>query len=78
MDILPADVLDIIETAFKVLFLTIGGMVILISFFQTKEARKMEKKLRIALPGSVGLAISVQLVLSAVFLFIVMAFLLFP
>lgn len=69
MDILPADALNVVSSAFKILFFITAGIIVLISYFQAKEARKMESKLKISLPGSVNLAISLQLGLSFVALF---------
>ena len=76
MDILPTEVLTVVTTAFKVLFVIVAGVVVLVSYFQAKEARKMEQKLRIALPGSVGLSMSVQLMLSLSYLILATLFLL--
>lgn len=76
MDILPTEVLTTVAMAFKVFFIIIAGIIVLIGYFQAKEAHKMESKLRIVLPGSVGLAISVHLILSVIFLFIGAVFIL--
>lgn len=69
MDILPTETVQVITISFKALFVVIGALVVLVNYFHSKEAVKMERKLSIALPGSVHLAMSAQLVLSLIFLF---------
>ncbi len=76
MDILPTNSINIITIAFKVLFVIAGCMIVAVNYLHTKEARKMESKLSIALPGSVHLAMSMQLLLSILFLFVTTIFLL--
>lgn len=75
--IIPTETLASITAVFKVLFFAGAGIMMLISYFHIKEARKMENKLKVVLPGSVSLAMSIQLILSIVLLFLSTAVLLF-
>lgn len=69
MAILPTEAVRVITLSFKALFVVAGGIIVIINYFHNKEAIKMERKLSISLPGSVHLAMSLQLLLSIVFLF---------
>lgn len=77
MDILPTNIIPVIENSFKILVVVVGGVVVAINYFHTKEAKKMERKLNIALPGSVHLALSLQMLFSISFIFIATFFFLF-
>lgn len=68
MDILPGNVLGTTAFVLKVLFLAAAGFLVLLSYFEAKEAQKMERKLSIAMPGVVTFAISLQFVVSIIFL----------
>lgn len=70
MDILPTNILSPIVISVKILIITIGCAIAILNYFHQKEAKKMEKKLRIGLPGSVSLAMTAQTGLSVIFLFI--------
>jgi hypothetical protein len=63
-----------IETSFKILVLIVGSVVVAINYFHTKEAKKMERKLNIALPGSVHLAMSLQMFFSISFIILATLF----
>ncbi|MDO8269425.1 MAG: hypothetical protein Q7T54_02005 [Candidatus Levybacteria bacterium] len=69
MELLSTETLNIIATFFKVFYLFAAGLMVVVSYFQMKEAQKMENKLQIALPGSVDFAMSAQLIFSILFLF---------
>ena len=69
MDLLPTETLKVIVLSFKTLFLIMGVILVLINYFHSKEAKKMERKLSVGLPGSVTLAMSLQLLFSVAFLF---------
>lgn len=73
---MPTNATQMITIAFKVLFVIAGGMIVVVNYLHTKEARKMERKLSVSLPGSVHLAMSLQLLLSVLFLFVMTLFLL--
>jgi uncharacterized membrane protein YidH (DUF202 family) len=75
MDIIPTDALKIAETGIKIFFVLAAGVIITLNYFHTKEAKKMERKLDVALPGSIHLAMSVQFLLTIIFLFLATAFL---
>lgn len=77
MDILQPSTLNAVTLAFKVLFFIAGSLILLINYFQSKEAAKMERKLNIALPGSMQFAISFQLLASIIFVFASIFILLF-
>lgn len=68
MDILPDDVLKMVIVSFKILLAFVASLVTLVSYFQAKEARKMEHKLQIAIPGSISIAMSMHFAVSLVFL----------
>lgn len=69
MDILPINVTMIFIPILKFIVVIAAVGVVLINYFHSKEAMKMEKKLEVLLPGSIHLAISIQLFLSILFLF---------
>lgn len=69
MDILPTETVHVITLSFKLFFVVAGGIMVLVNYIHSKEANKMERKLSIALPGSVHLAMYLQLLLSCGFLF---------
>lgn len=75
MDILPTNSLSVITIAFRVLFVISGIIIVVVNYLHVKEAKKMEDKLSISLPGSIQLAMSMQLILSIIFLFATTAFL---
>lgn len=68
MDILPEDILKIVALSFKILLVLGASAIAIVSYFQAKEARKMERKLQIAIPGSVSIAMSMHFVVSLIFL----------
>lgn len=70
MDILSTETIGVIVSFFKVTFIFFGAILVIVKFFYTKETRKMEKKLQIYLPGSVQLAMAVELSLAILFLFV--------
>lgn len=69
MDILPINIANTVLFILKLLLILTAAIIAAISYFHNKEARKMEGKLRVALPGSVQLVMSMQLIFSIVFLF---------
>lgn len=75
MDILPTNSLQVIVIAFKILFVIAGCIIVAINYLHAKESRKMENKLSISLPGSIRLAMSLQIFLSILFLFVTTVFL---
>lgn len=70
MDILSTETIRMISTFLKFFFVIFGAFLVILKFFYTKETRKMERKLRIYLPGSVQMAMSVELSLEILFLFV--------
>lgn len=77
MDILPTNIVPMITTSFKAIILIGACAIVAVNYFHTKEARKMERKLSINLPGSVSLAMSLQMLLSVAFLFVATTLLFF-
>lgn len=76
MDIVPANILPMIVTSFKIVIVLGAGAIVAINYFQNKEAKKMERKLSISLPGSVTFAMSLQMLISVAFLFVTIILLL--
>lgn len=70
MDIVPTNIVPMIVTSFKIVILIGALAIVAINYFHTKEAKKMERKLNIAFPGSVNLAMSLQMLLSLAFLIV--------
>jgi hypothetical protein len=68
MDI-QANLMNAIITTIKIIFLLAGGIIALIHYFQIKEANKMERKMSITLPAAVHFSMTVQLVVSLIFVF---------
>lgn len=68
MDILPTSLTIVIIATFKILFIIIALIIVVVNYLHTNEAKKMERRLSVSLPGSVHLAMSFQLVLSIMFL----------
>lgn len=69
MDALIANMANPIIFILKIVLVVGGCFVALINYFHIKEANKMQKKMDIALPSGVGFGMSVQLLLSVVFVF---------
>lgn len=78
MDMFPTDSIQIIVAVFKVIFLIIGLCVLAITYFHTKESRKMEKRLMVSLPGSMQVILSLQYVFSLMFVVLMVIFLFLP
>ena len=70
MDLIPTNIQTTIDLALRILIFAVGLVIFGVSYFQAKEAKKMERKLSIAFPGSVRLAISMHMLFATVFLFI--------
>lgn len=68
MDLLPTNILPMIILSFKIVMIIGACAIVAINYFHTKEAKKMERKLSVAFPGSVNLAMSLQMFVSAAFL----------
>lgn len=77
MDMLPTSVISVVELSLQALIVISAVVIFAFNYFQVKEARKMERKLNMFLPGSVGLAMSLQTTASIAFLVLAAAFLLF-
>lgn len=78
MDMFPIEFLKISGSFFKYLFFVIGSAVFAINYFQAREAKNIEQKLKVNLPGSVHAVLSFQLILSLIFVFAMLIILLFP
>lgn len=77
MDILPTNILFVLTLSFKILFVIVGIIIVLVNYLHASEARKMERRLSVHIPGSVHLAMSLQLYLSAFFVLLASITLLF-
>lgn len=75
MDTLLANVISIIKFSLETFIVITASIILVFNYFQAKEARKMERKLNISLPGSVSLALNVQMILSLLFLIAALIFL---
>jgi len=69
MDILTTNMTNGIVTSFKIIFVIAGCIVALVNFFQIKEATNMERKMSIPLPTGVHFGMTLQFLLSVVFVF---------
>lgn len=69
MDISLANFITMFLLILKIGILLAASILAGISYFHSKEAKKMEGKLQVAMPGSVQLAMSIQLIFSVAFLF---------
>lgn len=75
MDILPTSVISTIEFSLEIFIVIAASIILAFNYFHGKEARKMERKLNISLPGSVSLALNFQMILSFVFFATALVFL---
>lgn len=76
MEILSTETVRTITSIIKVAFVVMGVLIIVAHFFYSKETEKMENKLQIFLPGSVRIAMTIELILAFLFLGISVALLL--
>lgn len=75
MNLPIADIIQSASFVLKIIFLIASCAIVGISYFHAKEAKKMEAKLSVGLPGSVHIVMTVQLFLSVVFVFLATIFL---
>ena len=70
MDMLPANIISMFIFSLKTIILLTSAIVVAINYFHSREARKMESKLNVVIPGSIQLVLSFQLIISIIFLFV--------
>lgn len=75
MDIFPTELVHTFSILIKIVFLVIGTLLVAVNYFQTHEALKVEKRLNIALPGSVHFVMGFQLLLSIIFVAVIVVIL---
>lgn len=68
MEILSTETVRTITSIIKIAFVIMGVLIIVAHFFYSKETEKMENKLQIFLPGSVRIAMTIELILAFLFL----------
>lgn len=78
MDIFPIEFAKVSLVLLKVAFLLIGSTLAAISYFHVRETNKMEKRLKISLPGSIHVMMSAQLLFSTAFVFFMFLLLFWP
>ena len=69
MDTSTINIMSMVTTSFKIVFVLAGCVVALISYFQIKEANKMEGKMSIMLPVRVHFGMTMQFLLSVIYVF---------